>query len=964
MGFNVFDLLADEIRSLLPKMGLLNPTEPQIKAIPQILKGENVLLIAPTGSGKTEAALLPVLSKFIHLPEKNGVSILYITPLRALNRDLVKRVSVWANALGFTIEVRHGDTEARVRRRQALKPPNMLITTPETLQAILPGKIMRKHLSSVLFVIVDEVHELADDKRGVQLTVALERLRELTGKEFQRIGLSATVGNPDEIAAFIAGFNRKITIINVPMQKGFKYCVEYPTPDEGDYEAAGKIGINPDAAARLRYMLKMIDEHRSTLLFVNSRTNAEMLGYRFSLLSPNVAVHHGSLSREERTLIEDQFKSGLLKAIVCTSTLELGIDVGHVDLVIQHLSPRRVSNLIQRVGRSGHKIDLTSEGIIVAAFTDDILESIAAVRRAYDNLIEPTVIHENALDVLAHQTAGLVMDKGKISVDEALNIIRRAHPYRSLSKVKFLEVISYLNALREIHLEGDLLRRGERTRRYYYENLSMIPDERRYPVIDIISDRKIGDLGDEFMALRARVGLNFICKGKVWRIVEIEDETGTVYVVPSEDPLAAVPGWDGEMIPVPLSLALEVGRIRGEIVRELKNEADIERAILNIAGKLSVKPQTIREVVNEINEHIERNLPVPTDKCVVVEGFDRFIIIHVCFGEMINKALGCIFDALLSDDELIVGWWNDSYRILIELTHEIRDQSLRQIAGKLFGLNDEEIEKAFRDYLKARFPFASNIKTVAERFGALQRGRTMGPKELEKLPEKFKDTPIYEEALKEALREKVDLESAKKFLREIKSGNIHLEILFSKERPSPMAYHILSVYSDLSELMAPKHIIMSNIERMKKAIEMRKIRLLCLSCLEWSTEAIVKNLPNKPVCGICGSALITCIRTRQDLEELKQILSKRLRGEHLTENEIRSLSRARRTADLILSYGKQAIIALQVMGVGPETASRILGKMHMKEEDFYMDLLKAKIHFLRTRQYWEDRKSDRHFDGA
>lgn len=179
-----------------------------------------------------------------------------------------------------------------------------------------------------------------------------------------------------------------------------------------------------------------------------------------------------------------------------------------------------------------------------------------------------------------------------------------------------------------------------------------------------------------------------------------------------------------------------------------------------------------------------------------------------------------------------------------------------------------------------------------------------------------------------------------------------------------MAYHILSVYSDLSELMAPKHIIMSNIERMKKAIEMRKIRLLCLSCLEWSTEAIVKNLPNKPVCGICGSALITCIRTRQDLEELKQILSKRLRGEHLTENEIRSLSRARRTADLILSYGKQAIIALQVMGVGPETASRILGKMHMKEEDFYMDLLKAKIHFLRTRQYWEDRKSDRHFDGA
>lgn len=954
MGFSVFDLLADEIRSLLPKMGLLNPTEPQIRAIPSILRGENVLLIAPTGSGKTEAALLPVLSRFTYLPEKKGVSILYITPLRALNRDLVKRASLWMDALGFTVEVRHGDTEMKVRRKQALKPPNMLITTPETLQAILPGKIMREHLSNVLFVIIDEVHELADDKRGVQLAVALERLRELTGREFQRIGLSATVGNSDEIAAFMAGSNRKATIINVPVQKSCKYRVEYLAPDDGDYKLAEEIGINPDAAARLNYILKVINECRSTLIFVNSRTNAEMLGYRFSLLSPNIAVHHGSLSREERTLIEDRFKSGLLKAIVCTSTLELGIDVGHVDLVIQYFSPRRVSNLIQRVGRSGHKIGSISEGIIVAAFTDDVLESVAAVRRAYENLIEPTIIHENALDVLAHQTAGIVMDKGKIKVDEALNIIRGAYPYRSLSKVKFLEVIKYLEILREIHLEGDMLRRGERTRRYYYENLSMIPDERRYPVIDVISDRKIGDLGDEFMALRARIGLNFICKGKVWRIVEIEDETGTVYVVPSEDPLAAVPGWDGEMIPVPLSLALEVGRIRSEILKELKNESNIEKATSNVAERLSIKSQVIREVVNEINEHVERNLPVPTDKNIVVEGFSRFIIIHTCFGEMTNRALGCIFDAVLSDEGLIFGWWNDSYRILIELTHEIRDQSLRRIASKLFSLSNNEIEKAFQDYLKARFPFTNNIKIVAERFGALPRGRTMGPKELEKLPERFKDTPVYEEALKEALREKVDLESAKNFLREIKSGNVRLEILFSKERPSPMAYHILSVYSDLSELMAPKHVIISNIERMKRTIEMRKVRLFCFSCLEWSTETNIKNVPNKPVCEICGSTLITCIRNRHDLEGLKQVLNKRLRGEHLTENEIKNLSRARRTADLILSYGKQAIIALQVMGVGPETASRILGKMHMKEEDFYMDLLKAKIHFIRTRQYWED----------
>ncbi len=953
----VFSLLSEQVRSVLANMGFSKPTEPQVKAVPPILKGENVLLVAPTASGKTEAALLPVFSNFLETPEKKGITILYVTPLRALNRDMVRRLSTWAELLGFSVEVRHGDTSIKIRRRQALKPPNMLVTTPETLQAILPGQLMRSHLSGVRFVIIDEVHELAEDKRGVQLTIALERLREVTGRDFQRIGLSATVGNPKEVAAFVAGTGRPVRTVEVKIPKGYQYSVEHPVPGEKDYDLAEELRTAPEAAARIRRILDLINSHVSTLVFVNARTNAEMLGHRLGSLSSEVAVHHGSLSREERATIEDQFKERTLKALVCTSTLELGIDIGHVDLAVQYLSPRRVSSFIQRVGRSGHRLDLVSKGVIITAFPDDIVEAVAAIRRASKNLLEPLRIHENALDVLAHQVAGILMDKRRVTVDEMFRIVCRAYPYRDLSKVKFLEVVRYLGALRELWLEGDVLGRTAKTRRYYYENLSMIPDERRYPIIDVISDRRIGTLGEEFMALRARLGLNFICKGKVWRIVQIEDETGKVYVVPSEDPLGAIPGWDGEMIPVPIELAEEAGRLRDEIAHELKRLAEPEKVAEMFAERLSVKPQVLREVVGEIHNHIKQKLPVPTHDLVLIEGFSKYFIIHACFGEIVNRTLGCIFDAILSDHELIAGWWNDGYRILIEAPRNVEQRDLERLPSLLLGLSDKDVEKAFQVYVEARFPFAERMKFVAERFGVLPRGRLMGPERMAQLPARFRDTPVHDETIREIMTEKIDLESVKRIMASLRSGGIRLETLFSREAPSPIAYHILAKYSEVPELMAPRQVLLSNLERMKMSVDARRVRLLCLSCGDWAIEAKIRDLPERPVCGKCGSGLLTNLKRQQDLANLKDVFRKRLSGAQLSEEELKELSGSRRAADLVLSYGKQAIEALEVIGVGPETAFRILGKMHVDVNDFYMELLKAKIQFLRTRQYWDDQDS-------
>lgn len=956
---NVFKLLANPVQDALTKLGFSKPTLPQVMAIPPVLNGENVLLVAPTGSGKTEAVLLPIFSNLIQREKRKGISIIYITPLRALNRDLLKRLSFWSQRLGVSIEVRHGDTEIRLRRRQAVFPPQMLATTPETLQAILPGSLMKQHLSHVKHVIVDEVHELASSKRGVQLTIALERLCEIAEKrDFQRIGLSATVGNPEDIARFIAGPNREIKIIEASLPKGYRYKVEKPKPTQEDYELAGKLRTSPEAAVRIRRLTELVDNHKSTLIFVNSRTNAEMLGHKFNQLQRNdITVHHGSLSKEERVRIEDNFKAGRLKAIICTSTLELGIDIGSVDLVVQYLSPRQVGSLIQRVGRSGHRLDMSSEGVIVTAFPDDTLESIAAVKSAYKNKIEPVLIHENALDVLAHQIVGILLDKTTIKVDELLSIVRRAYPYRNLRKNKLLDVISFLDYLNELRVdgEGEVLRKTRKTRRYYYENLSMIPDEKRYPIIDIISNRKIGTLGDEFMALRARIGLNFICKGKVWRIVQIEDETGKVYVVPSEDPMAAIPGWDGEMLPVPFNLAQETGKLREEIRKALKETENVEVTAERLAEKLSTDKSAVLETVQEIEDHIKQGEPLPTHNQILIECFDKYVIVHACFGEQVNRTLGCIFDAVLSDRELITGWWNDGYRILIETSRKLTESETTRMPKILFGLTAADVEKAFKDYLEARFPFAYKMKFVAERFGALPRGRTMGPKRLQQLTEQFKETPIYDETLREGMLEKVDLRKIKEIMAKIKKGKIRIYISYRLEKPTPLAYHILEKYADVSELMAPERLLLSNIEKMKRAVNNRTATLLCFSCGKGTIEKRVKDLPEHPACKECGSRLLALIRPSRELNAVREILSKRHEEKKLTSEELEKLTYARRTADLILSYGRKAVIALEVRGIGPETAFRILGKMHLKEDEFYMDLLKAKIQYLRTREYWKNR---------
>lgn len=348
-------------------------------AIPKILSGKNTLIVSPTGSGKTEAAVIPVFSKILDIKEKEnkkGILAIYITPLRALNRDMLDRLVWWCSNLNISIAIRHGDTTQSERSRQSKKPPEFLITTPETFQALFLGKKLKEYLKTVKFVIIDELHELLDNKRGVQLSLGLERLVNLSG-EFQRIALSATIGDLELAGKFIFGYRD----FDIAFWYGIKkYDIEvfYPEITEEDIELSKKFGWSPKIIWSLRKIKEILDKHKSVIIFVNTREMAELLVSRFKKWIPDypIEIHHSSLSREVRERNERLFKEGKLKAIIATSSLELGIDIGFVDAVIQYMSPRQVIRAIQRFGRAGHRLEEISKGYIITMDPDDYAESL------------------------------------------------------------------------------------------------------------------------------------------------------------------------------------------------------------------------------------------------------------------------------------------------------------------------------------------------------------------------------------------------------------------------------------------------------------------------------------------------------------------------------------------------------------------------------------------------------------
>jgi len=822
------------------------PTEAQRQAWPAIARGEDVLLSAPTGSGKTLAAFLWGLDRLVARPSPEGerrTRLVYVSPLKALSYDIERNLRAPLKGIGGDVQValRTGDTPQKERQAMLRTPPDVLITTPESLYLMLTSRA-RDVLRDAEWVIVDEIHAVAQTKRGAHLALTLERLERLVGRRVQRIGLSATQRPLDEVGRFLSGATRECTLVDTGIRKPLDLQIRVPVEDmrepsvpdpnePGTGTAAGGgdlagVGIEPlsglgdgDTSATRRSiwpaiypeLLELVRAHRSTIIFVNNRRGAERLAVRLNELAGDddgpaeiARAHHGSLAREERLVVEELLKSGDLPCLVATSSLELGIDMGAVDLVLQVESPKSVTRGLQRIGRAGHGVGEVSKGRIFPKFRADLLECAVVAKRMREGEIEHTVVPRNPLDVLAQQIVAMAAsDDEDVSVPELHAMVKRAYPYSDLSRELLDNVLDMLDGrypseeFSELRPRivwdrvNDTLRARAGSRQLAVTNAGTIPDRGLFGV-HLPDGRRVGEL-DEEMVYEARPGQTFMLGASTWRIEEITRDR--VIVTPAPGAPGALPFWRGDSVGRPV----ELGRAIGAFARWA---VDQEPADLMESHDLDRRAAT--NLVTYLREQREATRVVPSDTTVVVERFrdeigDWRLCVLSPFGGRVHAAWGLALsarireqhgleaDAIWSDDGIIVHLPDadeppGADMVLIE-PDEVEDMVVRELgASALYGSRfRENASRALlipRAYPGKRTPLwqqrlkAQSLLEVAKRYGQF---------------------PIVLETYRECLRDVLDLPGLEGLLRGLHTRELTL-VEVETQRASPFASSLLFDY--------------------------------------------------------------------------------------------------------------------------------------------------------------------------
>ncbi|MDL0122086.1 MULTISPECIES: DEAD/DEAH box helicase [Halobacterium] len=937
---DAFTHLGSEVRDALSERGFTTPTEPQRRAVPALADGRNGLVVAPTGTGKTETAMLPVFDALVSDGgPPDGFGALYVTPLRALNRDMRERLDWWGETLGLEVDVRHGDTTDYQRRQQATDPPDVLVTTPETLQAMLTGSTLRDGLADVEHVVVDEVHELAGAKRGAQLAIGLERLVEVAGR-VQRIGLSATVGDPHEIGAFLTG-GRGCEIIEVDVTSNVSFEVREPAVTDADERLASELLTTPAMASHVRAIREIVDRHDSVLIFVNTRQTAEALGSRFKELDANIGVHHGSLSKDARIDVEDRFKSGDLDGLLCTSSMELGIDVGGIDHVVQYNSPREVKRLLQRVGRAGHSRDAVSEGTVITGSTDDTLEALAVADRANEGAVEDTQVHHGSLDTVANQIVGVVMDVGETEAWHAYNIITRAYPFKELTEETFRAVAMELHRNRVVYVDedDDTISTSGGTWQYYYANLSMIPDEETYEVYDMAGGRQVGTLDERFVVNFAEPGATFVQRGEMWRITNIDEDDQQVEVSPIEDPAGEVPSWTGQEIPVPYAVAQAVGGMRATGGRQLGTGTPKDAVARDVAARYPTTHRTAGSALDRMARHVtEQDAPVPSAERIVVEQAGSTVVVNACFGHEVNETLGRLVSALLGQQTgSSVGLDAGPYRIELEVPSRV---SATDVVAVLRDTDPDHVAGLLELSLKQSETLKFTLAQVAAKFGALKRWKGRDGVGLSRLLGALEDTPVYEEAIREVFHTTLDVARASDVLARVQSGELGVEIVGKRTAVGAGGR------SAGTELLTPEHADASVVQTIKDRIQDDRVKLFCVHCADWSHETMVRRVTDQPECPRCGSTRIAALSPWAD-----EVITA-VRADDKDDEQDDRTQRAYRNASIVQSHGKRAVIALSARGVGPRNAARVINRHRETEAEFYRDILEREREYARTKAFW------------
>jgi ATP-dependent Lhr-like helicase len=936
----VVSMLAEPVARLVVEKGLIPLTEPQLMAIPKILNGENVLIVAPTGIGKTEAAILPILSLMLKARAnvETGIFLIYITPLRALNRDLVDRISWWTSRLDFKLSVRHGDTSSSERRTQSLSPPHILVTTPETFQILLIGSRLRSHLRTVRWIVVDELHEIASDKRGSQLSLAMERLKKIVGERIQIIGLSATIGEPELLARFMVGSGGDFSVVSTPVPRDMEIGMVLPDVTDEDYAVAEKLLTTPEVAARLRVIKEVLKDRRAVLLFTNTRATAEALSNKLLVMNlpTPISIHHGSLGVQARVKAEEGLKEGELRGLVCTSSLELGIDVGLVDFVIQYGSPRQASRLVQRIGRSGHRIGLTPKGLIICMDEDDAVESMVIRRRALSNVYEPVSPPEEPFDILAHQIVGMLLEKPRLTMEEILKLVRGSTPYTRLSRESFKRVLEFLSSqyprLLTFDEYSDTVRAGRKSGliKFFFEHVSSIPEVKQYPVVNEEDNTVIGNLDEEFVAEKGLPGTKFVMGGLVWSIIQVYE--GKVIVKKAEDPLGAVPFWTGEEIPVACEAAMEVGALRRMVEEKYFNGLGLKEIVEAVSQKYGVNEDLALKAVKPVVDCLKRNIPVGTDRRIVFEKWGDYTIIHVCLGDLGNRALSRIVgNIVLSEIGLTVPVSRDPYRVMVE-----RSVSPSVILEKIKSLSEKDVERMLLENVETVGLFKRRFLHVARRMGIIEKNADLTSIRLENLIRSSRGTVVYDEAVKELLSKDYETRPLLQLLRDLSSGRIEAVIYENPGDPSPLAQPILRQAERHLDIYTPENV--EKIVLMYASARLRNtpLELACSEC--GLIHGTVKPLEytSGAKCSRCGGRL--GVNPSPGLR-IRRGKSRRMRT---------VFKKIAKTAELLEKYGGDAALALAGRGLSLKTVEKILVRRSITGEDLVKLIVDAERRRLQT----------------
>jgi ATP-dependent Lhr-like helicase len=847
------------------------PTPAQASGWPKIASGAHTLICAPTGSGKTLSAFLWGIDALAGRPEElgNGVKIVYVSPLKALSYDVERNLRAPLKGTGAEVSVglRTGDTPQRERQAMRRNPPDILITTPESLYLMVTSQA-REILTGVEAIIVDEIHAVAQSKRGAHLALTLERVAKLVseegGREPQRIGLSATQRPLERIAEFLVGPQRECEIVDAGVRKDLDLEIVVPVEDmtepgvgtaprsdgrlmpdaspdridPGPIESSLDPATNPRSIWPAIYpeLLRLVREHTSTIIFVNNRRGAERLAKRLNELhnegdvepelpATEVAgndppgreaeqpsgsdsfeeiarAHHGSLAHEERTVVEELLKSGKLPCLVATSSLELGIDMGAVDLVIQVESPKSVSRGLQRVGRAGHQLGEVSKGRIFPKFRADLLECAVVARRMREGLIEETVIPRNPLDVLAQHLVSMVAD-AEWTVEDVHRLVTASEPFKELSREQLENVLDMLDGRYPSEKFAELrprlvwdrtagtLRGRKGARQLAVTNAGTIPDRGLYGV-HLPDGRRVGEL-DEEMVYEARAGQTFLLGATTWRIEDITRDR--VIVTPAPGVPGAVPFWRGDGVGRPP----ELGRAIGEFSREAVS-ADPEK----LAKEYDLDRLAAENLIAYLREQQNATRVVPSDETIVVEKFrdeigDWRLCVLSPFGGRVHAAWGLAVasrirdeldleaDAIWSDDGIVVHLPDadeppPADLVLLE-PEEVEDMVVRELGGSaLFGARFRE--NAARSLLIPRAYPGKRTPLWQQRLKS---------QSLLEVAKEFPRFPVILETYRECLRDVLDLPALVEILGDLRSRRITL-VEVETQSASPFASSLLFDY--------------------------------------------------------------------------------------------------------------------------------------------------------------------------